>query len=125
MSRSRRSRLAALAVASALALPGCGGGDAPVRAEGGRLEVTLDDFLIRPQAARAGPGRIELEVSNRGRIGHNLHVRDGERDVLEVSTLLPGESASVAGRLARGEYTLVCTVGNHRVLGMHGTLTVR
>jgi len=125
MSRSRRSRLAALAVASALVLPGCGGDAKPVRAGEGRLGVALDDFLVRPQAVRTAPGRIELEVSNRGRIGHNLHVRDGARDVLEVATLLPGERASVAGRLERGEYTLLCTVGNHRVLGMYGTLTVR
>jgi len=124
MSRSRRSRLAALAVASALALPGCGGEPEPVRAQAGRLSVALDDFLLRPQSARAAPGRIALEVENAGRIGHNLHVRDGERDVLEVATLLPGERAAVAGRLPRGTYTLLCTVGNHRVLGMYGTLTV-
>jgi plastocyanin len=125
MPRPRRSRTAALAVASVLALAGCGGGETPVTAGGGRLEVELDDFLVRPQAVRAAPGPIALEVVNRGRIGHNLHVRRGERDVIEVATLLPGERGTATGTLRRGEYTLVCTVGNHRVLGMYGTLTVR
>jgi plastocyanin len=123
--RRRRSWRAALAVASVLALAGCGGDEAPVRADGGRLAVELDDFLLRPQAVRAAPGPVTLEAVNRGRVGHNLHVRRGERDVIEIATLLPGERGTATGTLRRGEYTLLCTIGNHRVLGMYGTLTVR
>jgi plastocyanin len=122
---SRRCRAAALAVASALGLAGCGQDAAPARPEEGRLPIALDDFLIDPQAVRAASGPLTVEVVNRGRVGHNLHVRKGERDVLEVATLDPGGRATASGTLAKGEYTLLCTVGNHRVLGMYGTLTVR
>jgi plastocyanin len=125
MPRPRRSRWAAFAVAIALAPAGCGGDEAPVTADGGRLTVELDDFLLRPQAVHARPGPIVLEAVNRGRIGHNLHVRRGERDVIEIATLLPGERGTATGTLRPGEYTLVCTNSNHRVLGMYGTLTVR
>jgi len=127
MPRPRRSLMAALAVASALALAGCGGEDeAPVRTQEGRLALALDDFLIAPQNVTAGPGPIAIDAVNRGRVGHNLHVRRGEDDdLIEVPTLLPGERGSATGTLRRGTYTLLCTVGNHRVLGMYGTLTVR
>jgi plastocyanin len=125
MSRPRTSRVAALAVASALGLAGCGGEPAPAEPEGGRLAVALDDFLLDPQSVRAAPGPLTVEVVNRGRVGHNLHVQRGERDVLEVATLAPGERATGTGTLRPGEYTLLCTVGNHRTLGMYGTLTVR
>jgi plastocyanin len=117
--------MAALAVASALALTGCGGDETPVRAPQGRLALTLDDFLIAPQAVRTAPGPVTVDVVNRGRIAHTLHVRKGERDVIAIATLLPGERGSATGTLARGTYTLLCTIGNHRVLGMYGTLTVR
>jgi plastocyanin len=117
--------MAALAVASALAVAGCGGGEPAVRADAGRVAIALDDFLLRPQAVRAAPGPITIEAVNRGRIGHNLHVRRGEQDVIEIATLLPGERGTATGTLRRGTYTLLCTVGNHRVLGMYGTLTVR
>jgi plastocyanin len=125
MSCPRTSRVAALAVASALGLAGCGQDGAPVEADGGRLSVELDDFLLRPQEVRAAPGPLTVEVVNRGRVGHNLHVRRGERDVLEVATLDPGARAGTTGTLKTGTYTLLCTVGNHRVLGMYGTLRVR
>jgi plastocyanin len=120
-----RRGIAVIAAALALAAPACRDQPKPVRAEGGRLSVALDDFLVRPQNVRAEVGRLTVEVVNRGAIGHNLHIRKGRRDLLEVPTLLPGRRARASGRLARGGYKLVCTVGNHEELGMYGTLTVR
>jgi len=116
---------AALAVALAAAAAGCAGDGAPARARDGRVKVTLDDFLISPQRIRSAPGRITFRVTNEGRIGHTLRVKRGDRDVAAVKTLLPGASATAAGTFSKGDYKLVCTLGNHEELGMYGTLTVR
>jgi len=117
--------LAALLAAAALLLAGCADDGSSARVRAGRATVTLDDFSIAPQRLRAKPGRIELEVRNRGAIGHTLRVLRGEREVAGVKTLLPGASATASGTLERGDYDLVCILGNHEVLGMYGTLTVR
>jgi plastocyanin len=104
---------------------GCTDDAPPEQARGGRASVTLDDFFIAPQRVRARPGRITFEVTNHGAIGHTLRVKRGDRDVAATKTLLPGESATASGEFTRGEYELVCILGNHEVLGMHGTLVVR
>jgi plastocyanin len=114
----------ALLIAAVL-IGGCGGEEAPVRAQDGRLDVVLDDFFIEPQRARAAPGRLELHAVNRGRIGHTLRVMRGEREVAAVKTMRPGASGATAVTLKRGEYDLVCVLGNHDDLGMYGTLVVR
>lgn len=123
---SRRTLALALA-AAALAAPasGCTDDAPPAQARGGSVDVTLDDFSISPQRIRAKPGRITFQVTNRGAIGHTLHVKQGDRDVAAIKTLLPGQSATAIGTFKRGDYKLVCILGNHEDLGMYGTLTVR
>ena len=119
--------LTAVALAAAVALPaaGCADDSAPARARDGRVKVTLDDFSITPQRIRAKPGRITFAVTNRGEVGHTLRVLRGDKELAGVKTLLPGDSGTASGTFAKGRYDLVCILGNHRVLGMYGTLTVR
>ncbi len=114
-----------LAAAAALLPAGCADDRPPTRVRDARVTVTLDDFSVAPQRLRAEPGRIEIRAVNRGAIGHTLRVLRGDREVAGVKTLLPGASATASGTLERGEYDLVCILGNHEVLGMYGTLTVR
>ena len=123
----RRTASAALALAAAVALPaaGCADDAPPTRVRDGRVDVTLDDFSIAPQRLRATPGRITFRAVNRGAIGHTLRVMRGEREVVAIKTLLPGASGTGSGTLERGDYDLVCILGNHEELGMYGTLTVR
>jgi uncharacterized cupredoxin-like copper-binding protein len=52
-------------------------------------------------------------------------VRRGDQELVAIKTLLPGASGSGSARLERGDYKLVCILGNHEELGMYGTLTVR
>jgi plastocyanin len=125
MARGTALVAAALAVALTGAASGCADDAAPARVRDGRVDATLDDFLIRPQRIRARPGRIEFRVTNRGAVGHTLRVKRGDRDVVATKTLLPGASSEAAGTLAEGEYKLVCILGNHEELGMYGTLVVR
>ena len=123
-----RRRALAATLAAALLAPtasGCVDDSPPAQARNGRVDVTLDDFFITPQRIRAKPGRIAFRVANRGAIGHTLRVQLGSRDVAAVRTLLPGQSATASGDFERGEYKLVCILGNHEELGMYGTLVVR
>jgi plastocyanin len=123
----RRRPFALALAAAALAAPatGCTSDAPPAQARGGHVDVTLDDFFITPQKVRAKPGRITFTVTNRGAIGHTLHVKQGDRDVAAIKTLLPGARATTSGVFKKGDYKLVCTLGNHEELGMYGTLTVR
>ena len=119
--------LTAVALAAAVALPaaGCADDASPTRVRDGRVKVALDDFSITPQRIRAKPGRITFAVTNRGEVGHTLRVLRGDKELAGVKTLLPGDSGTASGTFAKGRYDLVCILGNHRVLGMYGTLTVR
>ena len=122
----RRPLAVTLAVAAlAVLASGCTDSAPPEQARGGRADVTLDDFFIAPQKIRAKPGRITFTVTNRGAIGHTLHVKQGDKDIAATKTLLPGASVTVSGSFKKGDYKLVCILGNHEELGMYGTLAVR
>jgi plastocyanin len=110
---------------AAVLLSGCGGGEPTVQARGQRVQLELDDFLIRPQNVRADVGELTFAVTNRGRLPHNFRLRDEGREIVEIATLLPGQSATASARLRRGSYKMVCTVANHEQLGMTGRLVVR
>jgi uncharacterized cupredoxin-like copper-binding protein len=115
--------LAALLIGLATAT-GCGGG-AAVREQTGAFNVTLDDYLIRPQSLRV-PKNQELTVTvhNAGKLGHTFRIRSSNHDVLKFTTLAPGETKSRSFKLAAGRYTMYCALSNHEELGMHGTLVV-
>jgi plastocyanin len=122
----RRPLATTLAVAAlAASAAGCQDDSPPTKVRGGSVDVTLDDFFIAPQRIRAKPGRITFHITNRGKVGHTLRVKLGARDVVAIKTLLPGTSATASGTFKRGDYKLVCILGNHEDLGMYGTLTVR
>jgi plastocyanin len=112
-------------LATAAALAGCGPGpsaDAPDRT----VTIALTDFRPRPQDVRVDAGRVTFRVRNEGRLPHNLSLRGPQgRVLMKISTLLPGETGSATVRLRRGTYTIFCVIGNHEVLGEHGTVHVR
>jgi uncharacterized cupredoxin-like copper-binding protein len=113
------------ALLAATALAGCGGPGPVTQVRENRLEIALDDFLIAPQNVRARRGRLTFAVTNRGRLGHNFRLRDGDGELVEVTTLLPGEEATASADLQPGRYKMLCTVANHEQLGMTGRIVVR
>jgi plastocyanin len=109
----------------ALALAACGGEGAAVREPSRKFDVTLDDYLIRPQNLHVPSGDLTVTVTNRGRLGHTLRIRTkSDRNVLAFTTLEPGESKTRSFKLGRGTYTMYCVLANHEELGMYGTLRV-
>ena len=126
-------RLAALLLLGALTVAGCGDGPSYTSAKDGVLEVTLDEYRLRPENFVVREGRIHLQARNTGRLTHNLAVeamdrKEGEevQEFGRTKTLHPGESGTEQAPivLKPGKYRLTCTIGNHDDLGQYGELKV-
>ena len=117
------TRTLLLALAAALAAVACGG--AKTVREPAKFNVTLDDYLIRPQSIRVPKGRaLTVTVHNAGRLGHTFRIRSANHNVMNLTTIPPNGSKSRTFKLAPGKYTMYCALSNHEELGMSGTLVV-
>ena len=66
--------------------------------------------------------KVKLTMVNNGRMSHDFVVDDTD---IATSFVGPGKSVSVEFTIDEiGSYTFFCSVGNHRALGMEGTLEV-
>jgi uncharacterized cupredoxin-like copper-binding protein len=126
----RRSALLLLALPL---LSGCGGGPSYVHKPDGVLEITLDEYRLRPANFQVPAGRVQLRIRNVGRLTHNVVIQQFETDPGEepkvygrTDTVHPGQTATERGRivLKPGKYRLVCSVGQHASLGQWGELKV-
>lgn len=108
-----------------------GGAQQPPAATGPAksVTVTLDDFSIAPRDMTVARGAT-ITAKNVGGVAHNFTVERGTdasadgKDLAATKTFGPDASDRLKIDLAPGRYATVCTVGNHRELGMTGTLTV-
>ena len=89
------------------------------------VRVRIRDFRYAPQNVSVPSGRILFGVVNEGPEPTNFRIRDGRRDLLDITTLEPGERGLASVRLRPGEYVMYSSVGRHEALGEHGTLVVR
>jgi plastocyanin len=118
----------ARATAALLALAvviGCGADEPTAVVRDAEVEITLDEFLIRPQNIDVRAGRVTIAVAARGRLRHSFRVWGTNRAPVEIDTIFPGQTITRTASLAAGEYRMVCTVSNHAELGMTGKLIVR
>jgi hypothetical protein len=118
------TRTLATALLAVLIASGCGGAKT-VRERTGHFDVTLDDYLIRPQKLSVPGGRLTLTVVNRGRLGHTLRIRVHDTVVLSFVSIAPGARRTRSFRLRPGRYTMFDAIGNYEELGMRGSLIVR
>lgn len=84
------------------------------------IAVRESEYKIRLASSSVSAGRIAFDVSNAGRIPHNLTIQ-GSKGTPSIS---PGKSATLTVTLKPGTYTLYCSVPGHRKLGMVAKLTV-
>lgn len=130
-------RRCALALALAVTtLTACGGGQPEGRSvtlgPGQPLRVSANEYRFDPAivtvagapAAPAG-SRLEITLRNTGSLAHNLIVLDGEQERGGTPSMPSGDRRTASVELEPGSYTYVCTVGDHRELGMEGELTIR
>lgn len=93
------------------------------------VDMKADEYRFDPGhiVVKAGGRNVKLRVllDNRGSLAHNIHVRDGDRDVAGLRSFPPGEKKLLSTNLQPGEYDYVCTVADHEELGMVGKLEVR
>ena len=130
-----RTLLTALALApAALGLAACGGDDdgggggpavtfkkgQPVLVKGHEYKFDPGNVVIE-----GGGGPVTIEFENAGSLAHNLRIERGSDELGGSPTFQGGETKSFSADLAPGEYTMICTVGDHAQLGMKGKLTVK
>jgi hypothetical protein len=128
-----RSAIGCLAAAFAAGAAGCGGDDdepgRTVTVEAGPpLTVTADEYsydpervVVRARARRA----LTFLVRNGGALAHDLRVEREGDDIGGTPVFTPGGARTLSIALRPGRYELYCSVGNHRDLGMEGSLEVR
>ncbi len=111
-------------------LAGCGGGEEePARtvtvSAGETARVTAREYSFDPgRIVAAGGGPLRFTLDNEGDLAHNLKVLSGERELGGLQSFPAGEERSFRVTVPPGEYELVCTVADHRELGMEGELEV-
>jgi PQQ system protein len=135
--------LAAALAAGALALAGCGGDDnngdgnastgaaessgASTGASGaaGTVKLSETEFKIDPaNPAVAKAGSVTIDVKNDGQIVHALEVQ-GPSGEAKTAAIPAGNSAKLTVDLSKpGTYEMYCPIGNHKDMGMKGTLVV-
>ena len=130
-----RTLLTALALApAALGLAACGGDDdgggggpAVTFKKGQPVHVKGQEYKFDPGniVVEGGGGATTVEFENAGSLAHNLEIEKDSSKVAASPTFQGGETKSFTADLQPGEYTMVCTVGDHAQLGMKGKLTVK
>ncbi len=91
------------------------------------LNVTGSEYTFAPDQIFAQPGEpLTVNFSNVGQAPHNIVFELDNARVEKTSTIQSGghTSISFAAPVELGRYTYYCSIGNHRVLGMSGTLRV-
>jgi uncharacterized cupredoxin-like copper-binding protein len=85
------------------------------------VQVQEQEFKILPAAITVAHGTVTFAVKNVGKIPHDLAITG----LSKKSTLInPGATGQLVVTLAKGTYTLYCSVPGHRQLGMQAKLTV-
>ena len=124
-------RLLPLIALVVLGTGGCGDeDDEPGRTvtvkSGTSVPVIADEYSFDPETiVVTGGGDVTFELENSGVLAHNLRVFHGDNEIGGTPTFTGGNTKSGSVSLERGEYEMVCTVGNHADLGMKGKLSVR
>lgn len=137
------------AVAAAFPLVRCGRPDIPLPAPPATVTLTVSEYRITRQPDQLRQGRVVLDVTNAGRLAHQITVfpipaglsgsldqqlRSARRIPASPLAVLPTVAATehntIALDLARGRYGLVCFLKDddgtsHAVKGVNAELHVR
>lgn len=111
-------------------LAACGGdedGKAPsVTLPAGKpLGVVAREYSFDPEKVVVErPGELRITLGNEGRLAHDIRLIRDDEDVGGTPAFEEGRRTARV-RLSRGRYEFVCSVGDHKELGMAGTLEVR
>lgn len=92
---------------------------------GSTIAVTEKEFQITVPSTTLAPGTYTFDVKNIGKLSHDLVFQGPNVSGKEGTPLIaPGGTGKVTVTLAKGDYTLYCSVAGHRQAGMVTKLTV-
>lgn len=127
---ARHLRVAGLALASVLAAA-CGSGGSSTAPATSAPSVPADaqavsarEYEFAPAALSVPAGSVTFAIANAGTENHEFEVMQGETSLGKLEPFGPGTTKTLTVTLAAGEYTFVCRLNGHDILGMKGTLTV-
>jgi hypothetical protein len=126
----RRFPCEAVAAGAAL-LAGCGGGESATQTLTLRVVTKPGVVEFDKKRLSASSGRIEFELINEHRRGHNIRIhtgdvccfRPGSQDIGGTRTIGTGRTRAIVD-IGPGVYTYLCSTGGHWRT-QHGTLVVR
>ena len=92
-----------------------------------RVQIVAQEFRYALSRQTIKAGRAILELRNMGQDAHDLVLvrADGGGVIVRWPSAQPGDVLDRAVTLRPGRYRFVCTVANHRSLGMQAMLTVK
>ncbi len=90
-----------------------------------RMLVFADEFRFSLSRTTLPAGKLVLQLKNIGEDDHDFRIV-GPRGTVraETGTVRPDRLGTLRTTLARGRYTYVCTIADHRDRGMRGSFTV-
>jgi plastocyanin len=124
--RKKRCRKRSTATGPAAGGDGTPGGPAapPGRLLATERELATTQLQLQLSRATLAAGPTILQQYNAGSDPHNLILERQGFVAFSYPTLDPGLTQSQTLNLARGTWTLYCSLLDHRTLGMQATLTV-
>jgi uncharacterized cupredoxin-like copper-binding protein len=94
-------------------------------AAGSTIDVTETEFKIVLTSTKLTAGKYTFVVMNTGKLAHDVVFEGPQVSGREGTPLIqPGGTAKVTVSLAKGDYTLYCSVDSHRQAGMVTKITV-
>jgi uncharacterized cupredoxin-like copper-binding protein len=139
--KRRFTALFVIAVAIAVPIAGCGGGDdndntsadtggaatgAAATGSSETVDLTAVDYKFNPSDPALKQGDVTFKLTNDGQTGHSLEIEDvnGQDEELE-GEVQPGDSNTLTVNLPPGKYEFYCPVDDHKEMGMEGEITVK
>jgi plastocyanin len=101
-----------------------GSGGPPGRLLATERELSASQLQLQLSRATLAAGTTIVEQYNAGSDPHNLILERKGQVAFSFNTLDPGGNQRQTLNLARGTWTLYCSLLDHRELGMQATLTV-
>jgi plastocyanin len=93
---------------------------------GKSVRVTAKEYSFDPGGlVLESAGTLRVTLDNRGSLAHNIKVLEDGREIGGTESFAAGGERTATVQVRRGEYRLVCSVGDHEEKGMRGTLQVR
>jgi len=105
-----------------------------------KVNVSLKEFSVNPNASQAASGKVTFKVHNAGTVTHEFVVikttrkaadllkgarADETGNVGETGDLKAGASKSLTLKLPPGHYALICNLPGHYSAGQHVDFTVK